>query len=209
MAREIKLPQFGQMMEEGTLVNCLVKVGDQVKKREVIFEIETDRVIFEVESPAEGFVKHIMAEGAQTLPVGAPMMILGEKDEVVPRSVLDTKMANQSQRIHEEEKHRRQQGPPLCSTRIKLYCAIYLLGCVLLYFGVPQSFIDFCGTREWTYEPETDVLMSLADAGMELIRPFLAVFICAWAIAIPVAIVWGLLSWGNDLLGFLRNLTNR
>jgi len=28
MAKEIKLPQLGQTMEEGTIVNCLVKVGD-------------------------------------------------------------------------------------------------------------------------------------------------------------------------------------
>ena len=30
MANEIKLPQLGQTMEEGTIVNCLVKVGDEV-----------------------------------------------------------------------------------------------------------------------------------------------------------------------------------
>jgi len=43
MANEIKLPQLGQTMEEGTVVNCLVKVGDEVKRGDVIFEIEPDK----------------------------------------------------------------------------------------------------------------------------------------------------------------------
>ena len=43
MATEVRLPQLGQTMEEGTIVGCMVKVGDEVKKGDVIFEIETDK----------------------------------------------------------------------------------------------------------------------------------------------------------------------
>lgn len=84
MATEIKLPQLGQTMEEGTVVNCLVKVGDKVEKGDVLFEIETDKATLEMESPAEGYVKHIVAGESQTLMVGDLMMVLGEKDEEVP-----------------------------------------------------------------------------------------------------------------------------
>jgi len=87
MAREIRLPQLGQTMEEGTIVSCMVKVGDEVKKGDVIFEIETDKATLEMESPADGFVKHILAEVEQTLPVGDVLMVLGEKDEEI-RKVL-------------------------------------------------------------------------------------------------------------------------
>lgn len=90
MAREIRLPQLGETMEGGTIVNCLVKVDEQVKKGQVIFEIETDKATLEMESPADGFVKHILAEVGQTLPVGAPILILGEKDEEVPQSFIDS-----------------------------------------------------------------------------------------------------------------------
>ncbi|MBN2129428.1 MAG: 2-oxo acid dehydrogenase subunit E2 [Sedimentisphaerales bacterium] len=89
MAKEVKLPQLGQTMEEGTVVNCLVKVGDEVKKGDVIFEIETDKATLEMESPGDGFVKHILAEIDQTLLVGEVMMVLGEKDEDVPQSFVD------------------------------------------------------------------------------------------------------------------------
>ena len=90
MAKEVRLPQLGQTMEEGTIVNCLVKVGDEVKKGDAIFEIETDKATLEMESPAEGFVKHILAEQGETLPVGAAMMVLGDKDEEVPQSFIDS-----------------------------------------------------------------------------------------------------------------------
>ena len=83
MANEVKLPQLGQTMEEGTVVGCLVKVGDKVNKGDVIFEVETDKATLEMESPADGFVKHIVCKVGQTLEVGSLMMILGAEDEQV------------------------------------------------------------------------------------------------------------------------------
>ena len=89
MAREINLPKMGQTMEEGTVVNCLVKVGAEVKKGDVIFEIETDKATLEMESSASGFVKFILVQANQTLPVGTPLLVLGEKDEQVPMSFVE------------------------------------------------------------------------------------------------------------------------
>ncbi|MEK7993576.1 MAG: biotin/lipoyl-containing protein, partial [Planctomycetota bacterium] len=90
MAKEVRLPQLGQTMEEGTVVNCLVKVGDEVKKGDVIFEIETDKATLEMESPAGGFVKHILVAVDETLLVGAPLLVLGGKDEQVSQSFVDS-----------------------------------------------------------------------------------------------------------------------
>jgi pyruvate dehydrogenase E2 component (dihydrolipoamide acetyltransferase) len=96
MAKEIRLPQLGQTMEEGTIVNCLVKVGDEVNRGDVIFEIETDKATLEMESPLGGFVKHILAEVDQTLPIGAPMVVVGDKDEQVPQSFVDALMGGKA-----------------------------------------------------------------------------------------------------------------
>jgi len=90
MAKEIRLPQLGQTMEEGTVVNCMVKVGDEVKKGDVLFEVETDKASIEMESPAEGFVKHLFAEVGRTLLVGEPMLVLGDKDEQLSQSFLNS-----------------------------------------------------------------------------------------------------------------------
>jgi len=90
MVKEVRLPQLGQTMEEGTIVNCLVKIGDEVQKGDVIFEIETDKATLEMESPADGFVKHILVKIDETLPVGEPLMVLGDKDEEVPQDFIDS-----------------------------------------------------------------------------------------------------------------------
>jgi len=90
MAKEVRLPQLGQTMEEGTVVNCLVKIGDEVKKGDVIFEIETDKATLEMESPAGGFVKNILVKIDETLPVGEPLMVLGDKEEEVPQGFIDS-----------------------------------------------------------------------------------------------------------------------
>jgi pyruvate dehydrogenase E2 component (dihydrolipoamide acetyltransferase) len=83
MARDIKLPKLGQTMEEGTIVNTLVKIGDAVKKGDVLFEVETDKATLEVESPADGSVRLILVENGETIPVNAPVVILGEANEEI------------------------------------------------------------------------------------------------------------------------------
>lgn len=90
MAKEVRLPQLGQTMEEGTIVDCKVNIGDEVKKGDCIFEIETDKATLEMESLADGFVKHILTEVGQTLLVGESLLVLGDKDEDVPQSFIDS-----------------------------------------------------------------------------------------------------------------------
>ncbi len=90
MAIEVRLPKLGETMEEGTIVGYMVKVGDKVKKGDCVFEVETDKAAMEVESPADGFVKHILAEPGRTLPVGRPVLILGDKDEQLTADFIDS-----------------------------------------------------------------------------------------------------------------------
>ncbi len=89
MAKEVRLPRLGETMEEGIIISCLVKVSDEVEKGDVIFEIETDKATLEMESPDSGFVKYILVEADQTVQVGAPILVLGGKDEKVPQSFVD------------------------------------------------------------------------------------------------------------------------
>jgi pyruvate dehydrogenase E2 component (dihydrolipoamide acetyltransferase) len=86
MAQEIRLPKLGDTMEEAAVVACRVKPGDQVQRGAVVFDIETDKAAMELESPAEGFVKAILVEVGQTVPVGTALLVLGEKDEQIPQN---------------------------------------------------------------------------------------------------------------------------
>lgn len=90
MAKEIRLPQLGQTMQEATIIACLVKIGDEVKKGDCIFEIETDKASLDMESPADGFVKHILVESDRIITVGSPLLVLGDKDEQVAEGFLDS-----------------------------------------------------------------------------------------------------------------------
>ncbi|HIJ69843.1 MAG TPA: 2-oxo acid dehydrogenase subunit E2 [Planctomycetes bacterium] len=96
MATEVRLPQFGEAIEEGTVVGCMVRVGDHVKKGDVIFEIETEKATLEMESPASGFVRYILVELEQTVEVGDVLLVLGEEDEDVPQSFIDSLKKNDS-----------------------------------------------------------------------------------------------------------------
>ena len=60
MATEVKLPRLGQGMESGTIVRWLKAEGDSVKKREPLYELDTDKVTQEVESDLDGILMKIL-----------------------------------------------------------------------------------------------------------------------------------------------------
>lgn len=111
----------------------------------------------------------------------------------------------QKKYIYNEEKHRIEQSSPFLSKRAKFYIAFYFLGCVLIYFGIAQSLIEFWGTGKLEYKPETNIFESLLNSAIELIRPFLAVFFLTW----PFLIIYGLWVWGSDLFEYMRKIFNR
>lgn len=74
MSVEIKIPQIGFSMQEGTLVEWLVPDGGQVQEGAPLYTLELDKAVQEVTSPAAGKLKVHAAVG-QVYPVGA---LLGE-----------------------------------------------------------------------------------------------------------------------------------
>ena len=67
---EIKMPKMGESIMEGTIIKWHKKVGDTVKKDEVMFEISTDKVDTEVPSPSAGIVAEILVAEQETVEVG-------------------------------------------------------------------------------------------------------------------------------------------
>ena len=51
---DIKMPQLGETVTEGTITQWFKAVGDQVAEDEPLFEVSTDKVDSEVPSPAAG-----------------------------------------------------------------------------------------------------------------------------------------------------------
>ena len=73
---EFTMPSLGADMDEGKLVEWLVKPGDQVAKGDIVAVVETAKAIMEVECFRAGVVQQIIVEPGTTVPVGAPLATL-------------------------------------------------------------------------------------------------------------------------------------
>ena len=83
MATELKMPQMGYDMEEGTVVRWLKKENSEVTKNEPIAEIETDKAIVEFESETSGILLKIVATEGSIIPVGQTIAIVGQNGEAI------------------------------------------------------------------------------------------------------------------------------
>jgi pyruvate dehydrogenase E2 component (dihydrolipoamide acetyltransferase) len=69
MAVDLIMPKLGLTMEEGTVVHWLVAEGDQVEKGQALLEVETDKVVVEVEATASGIIGPLLVGEGETVPV--------------------------------------------------------------------------------------------------------------------------------------------
>jgi pyruvate dehydrogenase E2 component (dihydrolipoamide acetyltransferase) len=83
MATEVKLPRLGQGMESGTIVKWLKGEGEPVKKREPLYELDTDKVTQEVEAEADGVLLKIVVDSGE-VEVGRTIAFIGSEGEDVP-----------------------------------------------------------------------------------------------------------------------------
>ncbi len=79
---EIAMPKMGESVMEGTIIKWNKKVGDAIKKDEMIFEISTDKVDTEIPSPEEGTLIEILVGEQETVEVGTIVAKLSVGNEV-------------------------------------------------------------------------------------------------------------------------------
>lgn len=73
---QIKMPQLGESVTEGTISKWLVSVGDKVNKYDPLAEVMTDKVNAEVPSSFEGVIKELIAAEGDTLSVGEVILTI-------------------------------------------------------------------------------------------------------------------------------------
>lgn len=83
MATKIIMPQGGQHIEEGRVVKWLKNEGEPVKKGEPVCEVETEKVVFEVEAPADGVLLKIVVPAGEKTAIFAVIGIIGEPGETL------------------------------------------------------------------------------------------------------------------------------
>src|SRR6185369_9678687 len=76
MSEEVKMPQMGESIAEGTIVKWLKQVGDSIKRDEPLFEISTDKVDAEIPSPTAGVLSEIKVKEGETVPVNTVVAVI-------------------------------------------------------------------------------------------------------------------------------------
>src|SRR5262245_7149168 len=76
MSEEVKMPQMGESIAEGTIVKWLKRVGDTVKRDEPLFEISTDKVDAEIPAPASGVLSEIKVPEGETVAVNTVVAVI-------------------------------------------------------------------------------------------------------------------------------------
>ena len=81
MAKELFIPKLGQTVEEVRIVRFLVDDGAKVDQGQEVMEVETDKAVFAVESPAKGFIHFGAFKEDTVVPVLTVVGIVGKADE--------------------------------------------------------------------------------------------------------------------------------
>ncbi len=92
---QMKMPQLGESVTEGTISKWLVKPGDSVNKYEAIAEVMTDKVNAEIPSSFTGVIKELKAAEDETLAVG----------EVICSIEVEGSETQANETIHSEDKN--------------------------------------------------------------------------------------------------------
>lgn len=85
----IIMPQLGESIAEATVINYLVKPGEQVKAGQDIIEVETNKATMNVTAPCEGAIARLTAVVNDSYPVGAVLGYLEVEKEEVARLGLE------------------------------------------------------------------------------------------------------------------------
>ena len=81
MAIEVAMPKFGLTMHEGTVQRYFKVIGEPVTAGEPLYEVETEKVLYEVEAPSAGIVAAWLVEEGATVECGVAVAVLAEPGE--------------------------------------------------------------------------------------------------------------------------------
>lgn len=103
MARvEVEMPQMGESVMEGTVIEWTKNIGDSVEEDETLLEIATDKVDTEVPSPQAGILVEILAEEDETIEVGQVIAVIETDPDAADTNGGGQEAASEDQQEQEE-----------------------------------------------------------------------------------------------------------
>ncbi|WP_340103340.1 2-oxoglutarate dehydrogenase, E2 component, dihydrolipoamide succinyltransferase [Rhodohalobacter sp. 8-1] len=106
---EVVMPQMGESVMEGTVIEWLKSVGDTVEVDETLLEIATDKVDTEVPSPEAGTLVEILVEADETVEVGQPIAII-DTEGGEPESSSESGDEESKEEVEEETESEEQES---------------------------------------------------------------------------------------------------
>ena len=83
MAKPINMPQIGQDLETGRIIEWLVKEGEEVKKGDIVATVESDKATFEVEASEAGTIIKLLFSPGDEAQVFKPIAYIGSQGETL------------------------------------------------------------------------------------------------------------------------------
>lgn len=87
MVVEVRIPSLGVAIQEVKIARILKEVGEKVEKGEVLAEVESEKVSFEVYAPEEGVVLQLNAREGEMIEVGSVLALLGTQENLTEAKV--------------------------------------------------------------------------------------------------------------------------
>lgn len=88
MAANVIMPKLGMAMKEGKVLKWQCKEGDRVEEGDIVAEIETEKITYQIEAPLSGILARILVEEGKTAGVGEVIGIMVEEGESLEVSAL-------------------------------------------------------------------------------------------------------------------------
>ncbi|MBN1219154.1 MAG: 2-oxo acid dehydrogenase subunit E2 [Anaerolineae bacterium] len=85
MATPIIMPKFEMTQENATVVRWLIQAGDTIEQGDPIMEVETDKVVMEVEAPASGVLGGVKVQKGDVIPVTEVIAYILQPGEALPQ----------------------------------------------------------------------------------------------------------------------------
>lgn len=78
---DVPMPSMGATVNELTVVSLKTNVGDRVTKGQKVAELESDKSVFEFESPCDGTIRGILVNAGDVKPAGAAFLQIETADD--------------------------------------------------------------------------------------------------------------------------------
>ncbi len=116
MAISVVMPALEMAQETGKLISWLKKEGESVAKGEPLLEVETDKAVMEVESPAEGVLAGVKVQAGAEVPVGRTIAWIVKPGEAPPAEEAHIESGRKSASVQAPFVHPPKSGAPAPGT---------------------------------------------------------------------------------------------